>query len=364
MKTIVKNVFRGIGILLLVIVLALTAFIWFGTLRPAAVENAAVTCPGSAPTLDAGQSLKVLTWNVQTMSGKNHVFWSDLPGNDGPDEKPTPEEITQALSEVARVIKAEDPDIVLIQEIDNGAERTYYEDQLARLMELLPGDYACSTSAFDWKAAYVPHARIHGSVGWKVAILSKYQISAAERRQLAVAPTSLVRNLFIIRPAILEAHLPITQGGEFVALTLHLDLYVPGTDTKDVQIAQIDDLLSGLTDSGTPWILGGDFNLLPFDDAAYGRLPAEQQHYYDSKSEIKLLFDHYQALPTTAELTGHDYAQWFTRFPNVPSIAGPDRTLDYMFLPPSTSVSAHHVRQEDTLKISDHLPLISVIQLP
>ncbi len=364
MITMIKKIFRGIGLLLLIVVIALAAFLWFGSLHPAAVETMAVTCPESAPTIDAGGSLKVLTWNVQTMSGKNHVFWSDLPGNDGPDEKPSPEEITLTLSEVAHIIKDENPDIILIQEIDNGAERTYYEDQLARLMELLPSDYVCSTSAFDWRAAYVPHPRIHGSVGWQVAILSKYQISAAERRQLAVPPSSLVEKPFRIKPAILEAHLPITQGGEFVAMTVHLDLYVPGTDTKDMQIGQIDQLLAGLTDTGVPWILGGDFNLLPFNDAAFQRLSAAQQHYYNSHSEIKLLFDNYQTVPTTAEVTGADFAKWFTRFPNDPAISGPDRTLDYMLLAPTLEIGEHYVRQADTLKISDHLPLISVIQLP
>ena len=104
--------------------------------------------------------------------------------------------------------------------------------------------------------------------------------------------------------------------------------------------------------------------MLPFDDAAFQRLPVEHQRSYNPQSEIKSLFDHYQALPTTAELTGDDFARWFTRFPNVPSISGPDRTLDYMFIPPSIEIADHYVRQADTLQISDHLPIISVIQLP
>src|SRR5262245_1753713 len=151
-----KKLFIGIGIVLGVLVLALAGFLIFGIYRPSDVEEMAVTCPADAPQLQPGQTLKVLTWNVQTMSGKNYVFWSDVPTNDRPDDQPSPEDITLTLEEVARVIVEENPDIILLQEIANGEARTYNEDQLARLLELLPDEYACSTSTFSWKAAYVP----------------------------------------------------------------------------------------------------------------------------------------------------------------------------------------------------------------
>lgn len=364
MKKVILKIFGWIGVLLLAIVLALVGFLWFGNYHPAPVETMTVTCPESAPKLEAGQTLKVLTWNVQTLSGKNYVFWSDLPDNDGPDEYPSPEDITLTLAEVARVIKEENPDIVLLQEIDNGADRTYYEDQLARLIELLPAEYACVTSAFDWKSAYVPHARIHGSVGWMVAVLSKYQISEAERIQLSIAPGNFIEAQFKIKPAILEAHLPMQNGGEFVAMTVHLDLYVPGTDTKDVQLEEMNQVLAGLTDSGTPWLIGGDFNLLPYDDAAYNRLLPGHRKYYNPRSEIKYLFDRYAAVPSAEELTASDFSKWFTRWPNDPAILGPDRTLDYFFFSDSLEVGDHYVRLGDTLQISDHLPVITEVELP
>jgi len=359
-----RKILKGIGITLAVILVAILGFLWLGIYHPAEVESMGVTCPESAPSIQAGQSLKVLTWNVQTMSGKNYVFWSDLPNNDGPDEKPSPEDITMTLSEVARVIKDENPDIILLQEIDNGAERTGYEDQLARLQELLPDDYSCSTSAFDWKAAYVPHPRIHGKVGWIVAILSKYQIRAADRHQLVISPSSWIETQFRIKPAILEAHLPIAQGGEFVAATLHLDLYVEGTNTKDLQVQQVNKLLASLNEKSTPWVLGGDFNLLPYDDAAYQRLLPSHQKSYNPISEIKPLYDAYQAIPSTEDVTGENFAKWFTRFPNDPAISGPDRIVDYLFFPQTITIGDHYVRQEDTLQISDHLPLIAVFDLP
>lgn len=361
---ILKKVLKVLGIFIATLALALFGFLWLGNYHPAPIEQEAVACSGSAiPMLETSQTVKFLTWNVQTMSGKNYVFWSDLPNNDGPDEKPSPEDITAAFEETVRVIRQENPDILLIQELDVGAERTYYEDQMARLVEMLP-EYPCVTSTFDWKSAFVPHPRILGSVGWKVAILSKYQISSAERIRLSIAKGDIISDQFKIKPAVLKAMMPTTNGGQFAAMTVHLDLYVPGTDTKDVQLAEIDKILTELDAAGIPWLLGGDFNLLPADDASFTRLHPDHQKYYNPNSEIKYLFDRYQAIPTHDELTGNNFEKWFTRWPNDPAIPGPDRSLDYFFISNSVQVGNHSVRMEDTLHISDHLPVIVEITIP
>lgn len=123
-------------------------------------------------------------------------------------------------------------------------------------------------------------------------------------------------------------------------------------------------LLTSLTDKGVPWLIGGDFNLLPFDDAAYQRLPVSEQSDFNPKSEIKLLYDSYQAVPSSDEVTGANFAQWFTFFPNNPAITAPEGTLDYLFVSHTIKIGEHRVRQADTQKISDHFPVIADIRLP
>ena len=359
-----KKILKSIGIILAVIVAAFFAFVWFGTYHPASIESMAVACPEAAPTLQAGQSLKVMTWNVQFMAGKNYTFWFDVPNNDGPDERPSPADITQTFSEVARIIKDENPDIIMLNEVDNGAARTDYEDQLARLKKLIPADYVCSTSTYYWKTLYVPHPRIHGKMGLTLAILSKYQISAAERHQLALPPNNWLVQQLSIKRAMLESHLPIQQGGEFVVTATHLDAFAQGSNTMELQVGQVNQLLASLTKAHIPFIIGGDFNLLPPEDASYQRLPIQHQPYYNPQSEIKPLYDTYQALPTFEDVTGANYAKWYTYLPNDPTIPYADSTLDYFFLSHNITVAEHYVRQDDTQKISDHFPMIAIIQLP
>ncbi len=353
----------ALGFIVLLFVLAFGLF-WGVTYHPASIQSEPVACSDQAPVLQPGQLVKVMTWNVQFMAGKNYVFWNDVPGDAGRDDRPSPQDITAALQEVARIIRDENPDIILLQEVDHGAARTDYEDQLARLRALLPPDYACAASAFYWKAAYVPREHINGAVGLEIAIVSKYRISSALRHQLPVPPNDLLHREFGPKRAALEVHLPVAQSADFVVFNTHLDAAAQGTDTLARQTAHLDQLVGQLDTTGQPWILGGDFNMLPPDDAAYQRLTAGHQSFYNLQSEIAPLYAQYQVVPSLAEATGPDYAQWFTYFPNDPAIARLDRTLDYVFLGKSLRLSDHYVRQRDTQAASDHAPLIVTFQIP
>ncbi|EPN35082.1 endonuclease/exonuclease/phosphatase, partial [Pseudomonas syringae pv. actinidiae ICMP 19096] len=53
-----------------------------------------------------------------------------------------------------------------------------------------------------------------------------------------------------------------------------------------------------------------------------------------------------------------------THFPNDSRINGPDRTVDYLFYSPSLKRVSARVRRDDTLLISDHLPVIGRFLLP
>ena len=349
---------------MLTLAVSFIALVRQSSLQPAEIQPENVTCTDSAPLLQAGQMVKIMVWNVQYMAGKNYVFWYDLPDHDGPDERPSPADITQTFADVARVIRAEDPDIVLLQELDVSAARTDYEDQLARLQKLLPDDYVCTTSAFYWQAACVPHPRILGSVGLAMAILSKYRITSAQRHQLALVPNNWLYQQMNTKRAVLAARLPIEHGGEFVVMNTHLEAFAQGSNTMELQVGEIDSLLTGLSDSGLAWVIGGDFNLLPPDSAAYHRLSASQRGYFNPHTEITPLYAAWQAVPSLQEVSSPVYQQWFTHFPNDPEVSAPDRTIDYLFFDRDTKITDHYVRQQDTKHISDHLPIVAEFQLP
>ena len=345
----------------LLIVIALAgAMVYSLTWRPDAREVLAVSCSTQAPTLAPGQALKVMTWNVQYLAGKRYVFWNDLAA--GTDEAPTADDMAFSLDEVARVIRDEQPDIVLLQELDDGAKASDYQNQLKLLQERVADLYPCSAHAFDRKADFIPDPHIFGSVGRQLATLSRYEIEHAERLQLPVSEVNLFSRQFKPKNALLLTYLPLSDGGQMAVLNTHLDRATQPDETLQAQVSAVAKVLDKFESRGTPWLIGGDFNLLPLGQ--YQRLPSEQRTPYSSDSALHVLWDKYPMIPTNNEASGIDRARWLTHYPNDTNVSGPDRTVDFLFYSPRIKRVEARVRQDDTLRISDHLPVIARFLLP
>jgi endonuclease/exonuclease/phosphatase family metal-dependent hydrolase len=351
--------------LLLIALLTLLLFVAIHYLswHPRPQENMAVQCTPGAPELAPGQGLKVMTWNVQFLAGKRYVFWYEQADDRGPDDRPSAEDLAYNLDEVSRVIRAEQPDLVLLQAVDKGARATDYQDQLALLRERLADLYPCATQAYDWKAEFVPNLHILGSVGRTLATLSRYRIDHAERLQLPEREQGNPLTLpFAPQRALLSAYLPVQGGGQLAVLNTRLDDYASGQDTQLRQLQAVTRQLDSLESHGQSWLIGGSLEMLPLGQRQ--RLAAAEQARYSPESDLHLLWDKYPMVPSNAEASGEDRLLWLTQRPNGQSGDSPDRTVDYLFHSPQISRVEALVRQEDTLDISDHLPVLGSFALP
>ena len=217
--------------------------------------------------------------------------------------------------------------------------------------------------AFYWKAAYIPIPKIMGSVGLKLGTISKFPITSAVRYQLPIMPQNWLTRQFTLKRAVLETRLPMQNGDEFVIMNNHLEAFAQGYDTMQQQVRYIENLLGTYDRDGTPWIIGGDFNLLP-DRASYDRLPPHQQIYFSPQTELNTLLKNYPSTPAVADMSGPDSCRWYTHFPNDLAVKGPDRTIDYIFSADNLQMTSRKVRYDGTLAISDHLPVIVEITIP
>lgn len=353
------------SLILLLLVACFGALVYNLTWHPASHERMPVSCnskDASAAKLIPGQTLKVMTWNIQYLAGKRYVFWYDMPGGNGPDERPTAEDVAYNLDEVARVIRDEQPDIVLLQEVDDGAKNTDYVNQLALLQERVTDLFPCSTDAFYWKSDFIPNPHIFGSVGTKLATLSRYQLDKAERLQLPTGDGNLIGRQFEPKHALLVSYLPLTNGEHLAVVNTHLGDFHPGDETLQRQIKVTTTLLDSFENANTPWLIAGDFNALAKNQ--YQRLPPELRSEYAPESQLQVLWDKYPMIPSNDDINSESRRKWFTRFPNDPRVNGPDRTLDYLFYSPQIKRLEGQVRQEDTMLISDHMPVIARFMLP
>ncbi|MFN8509796.1 MAG: endonuclease/exonuclease/phosphatase family protein [Deinococcaceae bacterium] len=354
MKKFVRILLNAVlGLVFLVAVLAILT--WQTTDHPADEQTESVSCKPNTPMLKPKQDVKVMSWNIQYLAGKGYVFYYDTPEGDGPDTRPSPSAVAQTLKGVIQVIQSENPDVLLLQEVDVHSKRTDQMDQLRALQDALK--FNCETGAYYWKAEFVPHPKILGSVGMKLVTLSKYQMASATRYQLPVIDADPVTKAFYFRRAILEANLSVSGSKPLRVLNTHLDAFAQGTQTMQHQVEKVHQILS----LDTRFIIGGDFNLLP-NKAAWDALDNVQRSYFNPETEISILLKDFSSIPSLHEIQKSPKT-WYTHFPNDPRVKGPDRTLDYLFYGRAVRLGAHQVRSADTLKWSDHLPLVATFSV-
>ena len=97
------------------------------------------------------KKLKVLSWNIQFAASTKHNFFYE--GGTAV-SVPSADDVHATLDTIAATIQKEDPDIVLLQEVDRGARRTWYIDEHAEVRAALrtlhcydpPGEFLLNRS--------------------------------------------------------------------------------------------------------------------------------------------------------------------------------------------------------------------------
>lgn len=347
-----KKIIKALLALVVTLVLAFSGWVYFTTFHPDEIEDIAIQSSADAPQLTPGQRVKVLSWNVQFMAGNanNHFFYDD-----GPDGWPDKATVDKVTADVAAFIAQQDPDVVLLQEVDDLAKRTHMQDQTQMLLNALP-QYTVLNETFYWKADYLPHPNIKGRVGMKLVVLSKYKIDKATRVALpAITTDDIVTRQFNLKRAMQQVHLPIQGGNELVLINTHLSAFAKGSDTMERQIEKVMAQIETLGDN-TPWVMGGDFNLLP-NDAALEAYTELRSHYNDQGTELVPLISAYPSMPALDDINANP-EPWFTYMsPSDPS-RSPNRTIDYIFYSPLVTKTGGEVLRGDAKPLSDHLPLV------
>ena len=85
---------------LVTFVLLITVLFYFGTYHPAPMKAQRLISPSHAPVLQPGQTLKIMSWNIQFMAGNtnNHYFYAG-----GDDPWASRDVVNQTLEGVVRI---------------------------------------------------------------------------------------------------------------------------------------------------------------------------------------------------------------------------------------------------------------------
>ncbi len=246
-------------------------------------------------TIKSGQTVKVMTYNI------HH-------GN-----PPAQSEGVIDLAAIAAVINSEDPDFVALQEVDKNTKRSGVNLNEAQELAARTKRSVFFSKSIDYDG---------GEYG--VAVLSKYTIVDRIRYSLPLAAgaTGELRSVAIISVA--------AEGGsgKFYFASTHLE--VSDANSRMTQVQELLRINSGIQ---SPFVLAGDFNAVPTNEA----ITTLQQSF------------------TAGCLSG---------CPLTSPATNPTRTIDYVFLnqQASAAFTVLSYRTADEAVASDHRAVVAELK--
>lgn len=306
--------------------------------------------PGS-PAPVATSTLTVMSWNIAWGFG-----WGSE-GSQKPTGKKGKAEITAALERIGAAIRAQNADIVLLQEVDFDSKRSFHIDQAAILARASGLRYFAP--AVSWRANYIPFpywpiSAHFGPMKSGGGILSRYPIAANEVQLLPKPPKNLfIYNWFYLFRYLQRAEIEVGER-RLEVFNMHLDAF--HQDNREAQAAIV--VGRAQKSQSKLVIVGGDLNTVPPESPLLFDYPDEPQT--DHRADQTLA--RFRALP------GFNSAVDIERFRAKPSdyftfpAHEPNRTLDHLFFSPGLKVLEAKVPRE-VGDPSDHLPLVARVGL-
>lgn len=265
---------------------------------------------------EAYMDITVMTYNIHAGTG---VKENRLPA-------------AEAMEKMAAIIKEHNPDILLVQEIDKGANRSQYMDEVSWIKENL-----------GYKYGEMSPAIVDGAWNFGVAIFTSedfmnksikmplYKPDYSKSHPEYPAYYAEQRTLFHVMQDVPAGNSTSQQMNIYCT---HLGLTA---DQRKKQIEEIDKYIES-NDPGIPVIIGGDFNTTP--DAG------EMKPFNDN---LKNVFDEL-GVPKKERLT-------------FPVGDAPKKEIDCIYVSKDIKVREAYVIR-DTSLASDHNPVVAKLSVP
>jgi len=254
-KRILLVVLALLGLLITTVIGVLLLFEW----RPDPLMETPVM-GRAAPPEKPPDSLSLLSWNIGYAGlGSEADFFMD----GGRQVRPPDESLVRRnLSAVVDYLNENPADIMLLQEVDSDASRSFGIDQVAATAKVLP-DHVYAR-AINFKVPWIPYPLLRpiGRVDSGLVSFSRYPLTRATRHQLPGDYAWPVR-VFHLKRCLHELRLPAPDGKDWVILHLHLSAFDRGGELRRQQMGYLKELMLRLHSEGHHVIAGGDWNHAP-----------------------------------------------------------------------------------------------------
>ena len=185
----------------------------------------------------------------------------------------SPEAVNENVAGAMETVKAIDPQLLLLQEVDIDGTRSYHIDELDLVDAALDGLFLNRTFAQNYDSPYLfwPLTEPHGANRAGQATYSLFPIASGLRRQLPIEDGFM--KLVDCDRCYSVQRIPLAEEGrELVLYNLHLSAYTSDGTIAEAQLEMLFADMLAEYENGNYAIAGGDFNkdLLGNSDKIFG----------------------------------------------------------------------------------------------
>ena len=255
-----RRVLRTVLCVLLAVLIAALAYVAYVFIDYYRIEdNVTLSVEGSMTDADSarvGETYKAVTYNVGFGAyTPDYTFFMDGGKSSWAESK---ESVVETIQGAAQTVQELDPDLILLEEVDLDATRSYHVAQDALFSQSF-ADY-CYDLAIDFDSPFLfyPFTQPHGKSLSALMTYSRLPITSALRRSLPISES--LSKLVDLDRCYSVSRIPVENGRELVVYTVHLSAYGNSDAVREGQKRMLQEDMAGELALGNYVICGGDFN--------------------------------------------------------------------------------------------------------
>ena len=237
--------FKGLGIVVLIILILLVCAVLWLTIREYRPEKEeALKVPKNTRTLSLDDSLRIMTYNIGYAGlDKSEDFFMDGGSEVQPDSK---EQVETNLTGIKKVLTENPADVYFLQEVDKDSKRSFHIDETEYLKSSLNME---GIFAYNFKCDFVPYPLPPiEKVNSGIFTMTDLKVNSAARLALPESFSWPVKTCNLKR-CMQETRIPLEgTDAELVLINFHLEAYDDG-DGKIAQSKMLAEKLSKETTS-------------------------------------------------------------------------------------------------------------------
>lgn len=269
-KRIFKNILKAVLSLLLIVVIVALSYVSYVLIDYKRIEDnvALEITDNTSSLLPVEKELKAISYNIGFCAyTQDFSFFMD--GGKSSRAK-SEDSVKEVLSGIESLLKDENADIIMMQEVDIDATRSHHIDQKSYIANAFGSHDNLFAVNYDSAYLFYPFTEPIGKSLSGLLTMSKYDINSSVRRSLPIE-TSLMKLVDLDR-CYSVSRMKTENEKELVLYTVHLSAYTSDGTIATEQLKLLIDDMKAEYSKGNYIVCGGDFNkdLLQDSGAIFG----------------------------------------------------------------------------------------------